>query len=48
MSVLNHSESELYSISFFWISYCVRKIPKIFDNYSHSAKPVGKLDQLVH
>ena len=44
MSMLNHSESELYSIFFFffffWILDSMRKILKIFENFSQSAEPV--------
>ena len=43
MSVLNHSELELYSVCFFfWILDSVRKIMKFFENYSQPDELVGK------
>ena len=48
MSVLSHSDLELYSIYFFWIPYYVRKILKFFENFSQPDEPVGKPDQPVH
>ena len=42
MSVLNHSELELYYVCFFWIPDSMRKIMKIFENYSQLAELVGK------
>ena len=49
MSVLSHSESELYSICFFWIFFfSVKKIMTNFEIYSQPDEPVGKLDQLVY
>ena len=48
MSVLSHSESKLYSVSFFKIPDYVRKVLKNFENYSQPAELVGKPDQPVH
>ena len=47
MLVLNHSESELYSLFFSILDY-VRKIMTNFENYSQPDEPVGKPDQPVH
>ena len=48
MSILSHSESELYSVCFFWIPDSVRKIIINFENCSQPAIPVGKPDQPVY
>ena len=48
MSILSHSESELYFIFFCYILDSVRKILKIFENCSQLAELVGKPDQQVH
>ena len=46
--VLTHSESELYTIYFFWIPYSVRNVLENFENCSQSAQPVGEPNQPVH
>ena len=48
MSVLSHSELELYSVCFFWIPDFVRNILKNFENCSEPAEPVGKPDLPIH
>ena len=48
MSVLSHSESDLYSVCFFWIPDSLRKVLTNFESLSQSAELVGKPDQPVH
>ena len=33
---------------FFWVPYFVRNVLTKYDIFSQSARPVGKLNQLVH
>ena len=47
MSVLNHSESDLYSV-FFWIPDSLRKVLKIFEILSQLYELVGNPDRPVH
>ena len=47
VSILSHSESELYSVCFFWITNSVRKILKNFESCSRSDELVGKPDYSV-
>ena len=48
MSVLSHSESNLYSIYFFWIPDSLRKVLTNFEILSQSVELIGKPDHLVH
>ena len=46
--VLGHSESELYSVYFFWIPDFLRKVLKFFEIFSQLSGLIGKPNQPVH
>ena len=48
-SVLTHSKLESYTVAFFFffIPHFVRNVLTKFDIFSQSARPVGKLNQLI-
>ena len=48
VSVLSHSELDLYSVYFFWILDSLRKVLKNFKSLSQPAEVVGKPNQPVH
>ena len=48
MSILSHSESDLYSVSFFWILESLKKVLTNSESLSQPSELVLKPDQLVH